>query len=252
MYSIGIGITTRNRPEFLELTLKHFKEFLPKNYEIKFIVVDDKSEVGHHSKNIQISDKYGFELYHTPSRKGIAGAKNICLSYSKDCDYIFLFDDDCFPRKKGWVDLYIDTYKKTGVNHLMYLVELGDLKIIKSNQYIDEYHNCGGVMLFLTQEVIKKVGGYDSRFGIYGYEHAQYSRRIYDAGLQNGNGKYLAPKNCEEYIYSIDLDYGWKKKQPPLGMVDNTDSSIIGENVTQYISENGQYFANYGSIYKPL
>ena len=39
--SIGIGITTRNRPECLEACLRHFKEF---GYGDKIVVIDDNSE----------------------------------------------------------------------------------------------------------------------------------------------------------------------------------------------------------------
>ena len=50
-------------------------------------------------------------------RQGVARRKNECLRALKDCDYVFLFDDDCFPIKDGWVNFFI----QSGDAHLLYL-----------------------------------------------------------------------------------------------------------------------------------
>jgi hypothetical protein len=48
------------------------------------------------------------------NRLGIARAKNKCLEQLDDCEHIFLFDDDCYPIKKGWHEIYIEASKYSG------------------------------------------------------------------------------------------------------------------------------------------
>ena len=65
--------------------------------------------------------------------------------------------------------------------------------------------------MFLTKEVIKKVGGYDERFGLYGFEHSNYSKRIFMSGLNN-MGEYLCPLGTNKYLYAMDLDHSRKEE----------------------------------------
>ena len=117
------------------------------------------------------------------------------LAGEKRCSgYIFLFDDDCFPIKEGWAEFIIGASKASGQQHMMYLKETPTIKTLwtckgKEPYLITEYNNCAGCMMFLTKEVIEKVGGY-GQYGFYGAEHAGYSLRIHRAGL-TPLGKYL-------------------------------------------------------------
>ena len=43
----------------------------------------------------------------TIAKQGISEAKNACLALLDDCDDIFLFDDDCYPKWYGWEDPYM-------------------------------------------------------------------------------------------------------------------------------------------------
>ena len=71
---------------------------------------------------------------------------------------------------------------------------------------INSYNNCGGCFIFLTKEVIEKVGGFCKEYGRYGYEHAGFSNRIHQAGL-TPMGMYLCPEGASDYIYAMDYDY---------------------------------------------
>jgi len=79
-------------------------------------------------------------------------------------DYIFLFDDDCFPIKKGWVEYFIRQHKLTGEHHFLYLKETGTIKKINTVDGIGWFDNCGGCFMFLTKEVIEKVGGFSKEY----------------------------------------------------------------------------------------
>lgn len=94
METIGIGITTRHRPTIFAKTLSQIKKFQPPNSKI--VVVDDSDD----------NDK---------ERLGIARAKNKCLAQLKDCDHIFLFDDDLYPIKEGWAEFYIKASKDSKI-----------------------------------------------------------------------------------------------------------------------------------------
>ncbi len=175
---IGIGITTTpNRAAHLKLCLKQVEQYLPDHAHV-FINNDTTSD-------------------------GIAKSKNNCLRGLKDCDYIFLLDDDCFPLQFGWTNFFIDLHKLTGQHHFNYLKR--NHQLIETKENIGIYKECGGCFMFLTREVIEKVGGYYNEYGIYGFEHAGYSQRIYKSGL-NTFGPYLCPDGANKYIYSLDLD----------------------------------------------
>ena len=109
--------------------------------------------------------------------KGVAAAKNECLRELKDCDYVFLFDDDCFPIKEGWAQMFIDAHNVTGCHHFSYL-----------HDYLH----------------IRNVGAFNEAFGLYGYEHVEYSVRCKLAGLAPHHN--VCPDDAPDFIYSMDLD----------------------------------------------
>jgi len=175
---LGIGVTTYNRPEVSQLCI---------------------SQIEKHTENYQL-----FVTNDLFDRKGIAWRKNECLRALKDCDYIVLFDEDCFPIKKGWDWHLVYCSAATKEQHFLYLKETSHIKKIKEDYLVSYYNNCGGCMMFITKEVIEKVGGFNKDYGLYGFEHAGYSIRINKCGLTSM--RYPSPKNIGEYIYSLDYD----------------------------------------------
>ena len=179
--SIGIGITTYKRKDLLQVCLDKIHKHTPRPF--KLYVAEDTDE----------------------ERKGIALRKNECLNALKDCDYIFLFDDDCYPVQDNWTNFFIDAHKKSGFHHFCYLTN--KLHTEKSNYFIDDlviksYVTCGGVFLFLTKEVIQKVGGFYNKYEFYGYEHLGYTLRIFFAKLIPE--MYLCIENTDKYLYAHD------------------------------------------------
>jgi GT2 family glycosyltransferase len=255
MVNIGIGITTRNRPEVLDICLKHFAKFTDLS-KCQIVVVDDESEPKFVKRNRQIAEEYGTSVKYIVNikRKGIAKSKNECLKVIKDYDYIFLFDDDTFPKAIGWEDKFINITKSNpDIQHLMYLsdkftkINTGKtdgalIEVVKEHDLFDEYGNCFGICLYFTKNVIDTIGGYDKNFDIYGYEHADMSKRAEHVGATGGINNYLAPKNIADYIYSFDTDYHYLKELPPLTseLTFIFDSSINRkkENVKGYIAKN--------------
>ena len=267
---IGIGITTHNSPERLRLALLHFNHFwLSEEFDCRLVVVDDDSSF---ERNIGLLSGPAIEnqtliirqdrerhqdrkwnYIYNKKRLGIAKSKNECLKFLSDCDHIFLFDDDAWPMKSGWADLFIESAKKNSIGHLMYLRELQGLKKIAERNGIETYDNCGGVMLYLNKECLEKVGGYRKEFGIYGYEHADYSQRCSRAGLCGDFGPFISPVWASDFIYSIDFDLTHHNEQPPLANIrpGTVNSSIEVDKIQEYIAHNSAYY-NTGPIFEEL
>jgi hypothetical protein len=189
--TIGVGVSTFNRPKHIELFKQQIAKHTPEDV-VKFIAFD-------------------------VTGKGVAAMKNECLRALKDCDYLFLMDDDCVPVHDNWIEYFIGAHKASGQHHFMYLKETAMIKkqMIGHNIYeepegklvytIDSYNNSAGCFMFLTKEVIQKVGAFDESFGRYGFEHSNYSKRIHVAGL-TPMGENLCPAGAGSFIYSLDLD----------------------------------------------
>jgi len=134
---------------------------------------------------------------------GVAHQKNKCLEALKECDYVFLFDDDCFPIENGWADAYISEYIRTGNHHFLKINETPSIEIKEVIDGITSWTNCAGCMMFLTRSAIQTVGVFNESFGRYGYEHAEYTNRIYQNKF-NLFGQYLSCTGNDK-IYAIDL-----------------------------------------------
>jgi len=204
---IGIGITTKDRPELLKALVDSIHKFTNMS-NVLLHIEDDSVE-----------------------RLGVAKRKNNCLRVLKGCSHVFLLDDDVEIIKAGWIDFFI---KNSAENHLLYLTP----KHNKINTFgkFSVYRDCGGVFMFLTKKHIEKVGAFDEKFGIFGFEHADYSNRIY------GGNQYLCLNDTKDYIYSHDYS------NP------NHKSSLTDEEKNKHVKNNwDKYFNNKNkNIYLPL
>jgi len=202
---IGIGVTTRNRTNILSITLENISKFLPANCLV--VVCDDTEDEEIKVANKMVAEKFGFEYKHDGTRKGVAKNKNLCLSSLRDCDYIFLFDDDCYPLKAGWAEYVIKCHKESGVHHFN-LLDKALHEHISTKKYdnfsVEECRNVGGVFMFLTKEVIEKVGAFNKDYGVYGFEHATYTYRVYKSGLHNNHGINLTIGDLQDYLFAFD------------------------------------------------
>ena len=63
----------------------------------------------------------GMKVVFVHNAPSVAEGKNDCLRQLKDCDDIFLFDDDTYPITNGWAEWFIQHAKTSGNNHFAYL-----------------------------------------------------------------------------------------------------------------------------------
>jgi GT2 family glycosyltransferase len=200
---IGIGITTRNRNDLIQECVSNIIKYSTFD---KLIIVDDASEIP------VVID--GVHIHRFDKQQGIAKGKNKCIEYLEDCDHLFLFDDDCWPIKKGWEDIYIKNAKESGCNHFSYTWyddlnyhEILDTYVkykycLKIDDQITEYSE----KLDITHIRIKNVR--EGRPASYSYE--EYEETFYNIKVhKNPHGVMLyISKKCIETIGGFNTEYG--------------------------------------------
>ena len=212
--AIGIAITTRNRRAIYERSIRQWHEYLPPGAVL--VVVDDASDVAAPGASVRF-DK----------QRGIARAKNAGIEalMNAGCEHLFLADDDTWPVKHGWADLYIDA----GEPHLMYLFK--DVWRGAKPDHPPTIYNDGltyalthprGCLLYLHRRVVDKIGGMRSEFGVWGNEHVEFSLRAFHAGLtsfpfQDACGSCDFVYACDEREPNIErsVDHEQRRRELP-------------------------------------
>jgi GT2 family glycosyltransferase len=181
--NIGVGVCSYKRPVLAMDTCKSILATVDKiKYNISTVCsVDDTDIDGYEWVYKNFGLIYGVN-------KGIAYNKNRLIKYLYGNDVIFLTEDDILFIKKGWIDLYLKAINLTGFQHFNYIVsdyrkfiknviKYGDITLGNSGPYVN------GVLMVMSSSCIDRVGGFDDRYGRYGYEHADYTNRCKKAGL---------------------------------------------------------------------
>lgn len=143
-------------------------------------------------------------IHNDTEKKGVAYSKNMCLHNLKDNDFIFLFDDDCRPKSSEWLPYIIQAFEITYENHFLLLDDKLHTQLQPQHININRYKDCGGVFMALTGKALNEVGYMDSRYKLWGFEHAGWSNRVFNIGLNSS--PYLMPRDLRELIYSCDYE----------------------------------------------
>lgn len=158
--------------------------------------------------------------------EGVAEAKNECLKSLQDCENIFLFDSDIFPKIYGWEKTYIES----GLNHLCFTFshfengrQNGNRTLIKTENGISRYVTPCGCMLYIHRDCINAIGGFDTSFEGYAYEHVNFSQRVHNAGL--------TPHPFMDVANSLDLFHS-------MDYHGEVESSVSPEDRMKYIQHN--------------
>lgn len=202
--TIGIGVTTTpNRAEYLELWLKQFHKHAPISYHL----------------HIHCDDEY----------RGVAYSKNQNIHALKGCRSIYLFDDDCFPIRDNWEHFFYSS----GHEHVLYLNE--SHRPMMHDSLVTMYADCGGVFIYLTKEVVERVGYINPEYGQYGFEHAAYSHRI--AREFGEKWPYKCLNETESFLHSIDYDGPFEGIGGKSSVPDYKKPKLIEQNREVFIKE---------------
>lgn len=194
---IGIGIVTCNRPEYLIKLLESIKNC---NFA-ELVIVNDGDEV--------IIPGYNYYIINNETNLGVGKSKNKAMQHllDKNCDYIFIIEDDMIILDDTVFDKYINAHRVSGIHHFNYgpgspfnrkqiiqnfdlhnrhlldqhtepnpklVIDYGDVKI-------SLFEHTVAMFSFFTREVLEKVGLIDDAF-YNAWEHVDHTYRIIKSG----------------------------------------------------------------------
>lgn len=174
--SIGIGITTTPNRNLIDHTLEQWQRYKPEGARIV--------------------------VYEDTDYNGISVAKNKLLTQLKDCEHIFLADDDTYPVSDDWYKPYIESDQP----HLQYNFTNGPshwgINIVSRWGNHVSFDKGRGCLLYVERRVLDVVGGMHNVFGRHGREHEDWSERIHKAGFT----KHVYQDIDAKHFYCADED----------------------------------------------
>lgn len=186
--NIGVGILSYNRLPSLQRLLDSIRQHT--NLKRTTVFVSDESTDP--SVKQWLNQQTDIVVIDNPSRIGVAGNSNRLLRCLSRFKYKLLLNDDVLVLKQGWEKFYFDSMVHTGMHHYCYRqvgvygarsedAKVTDVAGIPISTINDKPQ--GSIMAF-DQKVFETVGYFDERFGIYGMEHVDWSRRVSQSGVQ--------------------------------------------------------------------
>ena len=217
---IGIGISTCDRPEYLNKCIESLQ-----GVDAIICVCDD----GHKKVDSIVPDNIHILRTKTP-RSGVAVNKNLGFNYllEQGCDYIFMLEDDCVILDQSIFLKYIEASKVTGIQHFNFgpgspwnrkqedSTLKGDLSrrmdaiqdsepsprlIIEYKQGVSIclYEHVVGMLSFFTRKGLDEIGLYDEDF-YNAWEHVEHTYRFIQKEMTSPFWWFADIKNSELYI----------------------------------------------------
>lgn len=218
---IGVGIITCNRPDFFQQCFNS----LPDNID-EIVVVNDGNPLPFDlSRGIEIQNNVNL---------GVGKSKNVAMQHllDKECDYIFIIEDDMLIKRQDIFDAYIAASKETGIQHFLFAyhgpankngISGGKpcpRKIIEypSGINIALNQHCVGAMCMYTKQSLQDTGLFDTSFHN-AFEHVHHSYLLCKKGycveywwwpdLANSLD-YIQEQACSEHNSSIRPRKDWQ------------------------------------------
>ena len=232
---LGLGISTYNRPQGLSHALNSALDAIycgSVPYEI--FVADDGSD---DAEQISIIEKIRDGEYNNDNisvkcneeadrkRVGVANNKNRALRYlfGQGCDYIVIMEDDAYIKDPRWFVVHVLASQMSDIHHFNFVPHsepkhVGHVHGVSPPYMVlgEEIHTAQtqhttGIFLFFTRACMIRIGGFDSRFGLYGFEHVELSDRARHPliFLTPPNVGYASLLECEKFV-------GWDTSFPAL------------------------------------
>lgn len=183
--SIGVGVSTCNRPEMLNTLLESLE---PCIFDHLVIVNDGDSDL-----ELPAGIEINATVIDNEKNIGVGMCKNIQMKHLLECqcEHIFLLEDDMEIVNNDLFEIYIAVAMETGVKHLNYclhgednksggepnpkiIVDYGDVKM-------SLYHNIYGALSYYHAPVLQEVGLMDEEYNN-AMEHVDHTMQIIKAG----------------------------------------------------------------------
>lgn len=234
----AISIVTYNRANHIGAIIDGVLSTKPNDARV--FVCDDGSTDDTASVVTQFKDI----TYVRGKNLGVGANKNRALYSMKDFAFMAILEDDLLPTQTGWFTDYENAALCTGIHHFSRVQEKRVEETVpeftlwcKSKGLTPIYSpTVRGDLTFLTNKVLRVIGGMDSKFIGVGYCHGAFSYRVAKAGLiphplywidfeeisnkftqladQEG-GRWLMPK--QELKQQLKINGALAKKLRPLG-----------------------------------
>jgi GT2 family glycosyltransferase len=177
----------RDRPPGVRHRLRDALASLERtSYKGPVIVVDDGSSCGEHLGDLDRLARGGrYEVIRRPVNGGPSRAKNTCLRVlaERDVDVGFLAEDDVVFHD-GWDAAYVSAMERSNIHHMSwYEHDPRDPVVACNGGLVTATGGLLGLLLTMTPEVLRRVGGFKVLPRRYGYEHIQWTYRAVLAGL---------------------------------------------------------------------
>lgn len=226
---IGLGLITYKRPDYFK---KCFSS-IPKTKLNEIVVVNDGTPYDFNGD---------VELIQHKTNKGVGISKNDAFRYllNKECDYIFLMEDDIIIKDESVFEKYIETHKETGIHHfnysqhgLMNKYPNSDTpnprsKIEYKNNSIHLYLHCVGAFSFYTKKCLDTVGLMDERF-YNATEHLEHTYNIIKAGMHPPFWWFADIYESNKYLSDIP----WSKSTSTISS-DSNHTKIVNESLNYF------------------
>lgn len=181
--SIGIGIITCNRKEYLAKLIESLKDI--KEISHLIVINDGDSDI--------ILE--GINVINNKTKLHVGGSKNVAMKYllDKECEYIFTLEDDIIIKDKNTFREYINAHKITGIHHFNFgfsqrenlnfnlqpiyrkIVDYGKTKIVLTPNVL-------GALTFYTRECLQAIGLHHYKFNKGHGDHPELTYRAYKHG----------------------------------------------------------------------
>jgi GT2 family glycosyltransferase len=218
---IGLGVITCNKPDRLTLSAPT----IPLDKVDELVIINDGTP-------------YESSIYPTGAEV-IQHTKNMCVGPSKnqamrnllqkDCDHIFIMEDDVLIKRSDVFEAYIHAAEKSGIWHLNYALqgpanrkqdqngpmniqERGKLqqssepnpRAVIDYDGIDMafYPNSVGAFSYFHKGVIKAIGYHDEKFKNC-WEHVEHTYRIIKAGLHPPFWWFADRADSQDYLGDV-------------------------------------------------
>ncbi len=198
----GIAITTFNRRDLLLRQIERIREFSIAEHDL--VVCDDGSTDG----TVEAVSSLGIKVI-AGANKGVAWNKNrgiFYLMHYTAADSIILMDDDVVPTIYGWETEWAESAAALGhVNytHPDFRPHVFAGACTAADPGISPL--VGGMCMGMSREAVGSVGYMDVRFGRYGHEHTDYSRRHVRAGYGGFTREWRGERRTLFYVVDTGI-----------------------------------------------
>lgn len=177
------------------------------------------------------------KTYQFKKNKGIAAAINKGISFAKGYDAIVTLANDII-MPAGWLRAMVEHATRIENTGMIGIHCVESLPPLSAKGVHEIYTPFGNVLI--TRKAIDKVGGFNTDFGSYGMEDADYAHRLHYAG---GFVNYYLPDLKSEHIgHDVGVDTTYRKvKDESLAKA----GDVMAIALKKY--KKGDYFIKYAS-----